>query len=299
MHKIVRSPKMKAHFHKVPIKLENSFSIRKDVAPKFGSIWHYHPELELHFVKKGEGVRFIGDNVSNFEAGEMILLGSNLPHSWRCNDNPNTNEDPANIEANIIHFLPYCLGTDFLTISECSHLNNLFETAKKGMVILGKTKIEITSLFDEAFKSKNLSRVIIFMKILHILAESDEYETIASADQFYKADQFDFERITRVCSFTLTHFKKDITLQEMAKLSNLSVTSFCRYFKLITKKTFYDFLTEIRISHSCRLLNEHEMTIQNICEECGFHNTSNFYRHFKKVVGVTPLQYKKQRHSSI
>ncbi|PMD95651.1 AraC family transcriptional regulator, partial [Siphonobacter sp. BAB-5405] len=55
---------MKPLFHKVPVKLESSFSIRHDIKPNFGTIWHYHPEIELHYVIQGEGVRFIGDNIS-------------------------------------------------------------------------------------------------------------------------------------------------------------------------------------------------------------------------------------------
>src|SRR3546814_40734 len=77
---------MKPLFHKVPTQIQSSFSVRHDVQANFGSLWHYHPELELHHVIRGKGVRLIGDNIGNFSAGEVLLLGSNLPHMWQCNE---------------------------------------------------------------------------------------------------------------------------------------------------------------------------------------------------------------------
>lgn len=94
-------------------------------------------------------------------------------------------------------------------------------------------------------------------------------------------------------SYTLSNYKKDITLEEISALSNLSITSFCRYFKMMTNKTYYEFLIEIRISHACRMLIENKESIEIICFNCGFNNVSNFYRHFKKITGFTPLEYKK------
>ena len=101
---------MKPHFHKIPPTLQSSFSIRHDIKPDFGNVWHFHPELELHYVIKGEGVRFIGDNISNFTEGEMILLGENLPHTWRCKDEYFQSNPDMNVEAMVIQFLPVCLG---------------------------------------------------------------------------------------------------------------------------------------------------------------------------------------------
>ena len=100
---------MKPHFHKVPITLENSFSIRRDIAPNFGTLWHYHPELELHYTVQGEGVKFIGDNVSNFSSGDMILLGENLPHTWHCKEEYFHEKSNLVTEALVLHFNPSCL----------------------------------------------------------------------------------------------------------------------------------------------------------------------------------------------
>lgn len=285
---------MKPHFHKVTTPLQNSFSIRHDRQPNFGRVWHYHPELELHYVIKGEGVRFIGDNVSNFSEGELILLGENLPHTWRCHEKYYQGDSSEYVEAIVIQFLPDCLGKDIFLLPETYLVPKLFEKAKKGMSIKGIARERIIHYMHTAVNATNLDRVIILLNIIKALAETEEYVPIASAHAFYKSNESETLRLNKVCTYTLSNYKKEISLEEIAAISNLSVTSFCRYFKMMTKKTYFDFLVEIRISHACRMLVEDKYPIGMICFECGFNNISNFYRHFKKVTGMKPFEYKKK-----
>lgn len=285
---------MRPHFHKVPLQIASSFSIRHDVMPNFGTIWHYHPELELHYTIKGEGVRFIGDNICNFSAGELILLGENLPHAWVCKEEYFQENPDREAEAVVLHFLPSCFGDDFLLLPEARFLPRLYEKAKKGMVIFKKTRKKLAPLILSATKAENLDRVIILLSILKILSETTDYEPITTANTFYQSNELETERLNIVCSYTLANYGKAITLEEMAALCNLTITSFCRYFKLMTKKTYYDFLTEIRISNACRLIIENKLSIVQISERCGLYNIPNFYRQFKKVTGMTPFTYRHQ-----
>ncbi|WP_207422521.1 AraC family transcriptional regulator [Desertivirga brevis] len=286
---------MKPLFHKVPVKLESSFSIRHDTKPNFGNIWHYHPELELHYIIRGEGVRFIGDNISNFSPGEIVFLGENLPHTWRCKEEYFQNNPEMEVEAMVLHFLPDCLGKFLWTLPEAYMIPKLYEKAKSGLIIQGPAKEKIIQLMYSALDATNMDRIIILLSILKTLAESDDHKTIVNGQSaFYQSNESDTLRLNKVCNYTLANYKKDITLEEIAAISNLSVTSFCRYFKLMTKKTYYDFLIEIRISHACRSLIEDKLPTEVICFDCGFNNVSNFYRHFKKVTGITPLEYKRK-----
>ncbi|MBJ6110443.1 AraC family transcriptional regulator [Hymenobacter sp. BT523] len=286
---------MKAHFHKVPVAPQSSFSVRHDQKPNFGTVWHYHPELELHYVIKGEGVRLMGDNISNFSSGEIVLLGANLPHTWRCNEEYFQGNPEKEVEAIVIQFLPECLGRYLFGLPEAYLIPKLFEKAKSGLLITGKAKAKLAPLMRQAVHATDLDRIIIFLSILKILSETTEVKTIASEHHAFKqSNESDVQRINKVCNYTLSNYKKEITLDEIASISNLSVTSFCRYFKLITKKTYYDFLIEIRISQACRQLIEDKLPTEVICFECGFNNVSNFYRHFKKITKMTPLEYKKK-----
>lgn len=286
---------MKPLFRKVPVKLESSFSVRHDINPNYGNIWHYHPELELHYNIRGEGVRFIGDNIGNFSPDEIILLGENLPHAWRCKEEYYQNNPDLDIEAIVIQFLPECLGKYLLTLPETYMIPKLYEKAKSGMIFKGATKEKIAELMRVSSQAADLDRIIILLQILKTMAETDEYTSIVNGQNaFYQSNESDTIRLNKVYNHTLTNYKKDISLEEIASISNLSVTSFCRYFKMMTKKTYYDFLIEIRISHACRFLVENKLPTEVICFDCGFNNVSNFYRHFKKVTGITPLEYKRK-----
>lgn len=286
---------MKPHFHKVPVGIENSFSIRYDVQPNFGTLWHYHTELELNYIIKGEGVKFIGDSISNFTSGDMILLGENLPHTWHCNEEYFRDDPTLKVEAFVLHFSSKCLGNDFLKLPEAYMIPQLFEQAKKGLLIYGKARRKLADLLQQALGARGIERLILMISMLRVLAETGEKETISSAYAFHtKHNAYDMLRLDRIYSYSLENYKKDISLEEVAAIANMSVTSFCRYFKTATKKSFFTFLIEIRISHACRALIEDKLPIEMICFQCGFNNVSNFYRHFKKVMGITPYKYKEK-----
>lgn len=285
---------MKPLFHKVPINIQNTFGIKHNIEPNFGKVWHYHPELELHYVVRGEGVRFIGDNISNFSSGEIILLGENLPHTFRCSDKYYQQNQELEVEAIVIQFLPDCLGKDLFSLPEAYLIPKLFEKAKKGMVLSGDTREKIAELMKKAATASHMDRLILLLSMLSVLSETTEYAPITSGYAFYHSNESDIIRLNKIYSYTLSNYKKEISLDEISSISNLSITSFCRYFKLMTKKTYYDFLIEIRISHACRLLVEDKIPTEVICFDCGFNNVSNFYRHFKKIAGMTPMDYKRR-----
>jgi AraC-like DNA-binding protein len=278
----------------IPVMMQGSFSIRHDVLPNFGTTWHYHPELELHYIIKGEGIRFIGNNISNFSAGEIILLGENLPHTWRCREEYFQPESGLNVEAIVIQFRPDCLGEHFLSLPEAHLIPQLYEKAKTGIVIKGKTRERLASLMRQAVKATDLDRIIQLLNILKLLAETEEISHIALPKQFLpESNEYATLRLNKVCSYTLSNYKKENSLEEVSSISNLSITSFCRYFKMMTKMTYYNFLTQIRISQACRLLIDDNYPTNVVCFECGFNNVSNFYRHFKRITGLTPLEYKR------
>jgi AraC-like DNA-binding protein len=285
---------MKPRFHKITPPLESSFSLKHTVSPNFGRIWHFHPELELHYIVRGKGVRFIGDNVDNFAEGELILLGQNLPHTWRCDEIYYQNYPEIVVEAIVLQFLPDCLGKTFFELPETFLISKLFEKALQGLLVVGQTKARVIQLLHQGSEAEGLERLIVFIQILKALAESKEYTTIASSHAFYKSSEKENQRLNTIYTYTLANFRREITLQEVAAITHLSVTSFCRYFKMMTKKPYYDFLIELRVSHACRMLIEDKFPIEVVCFDCGFNNVSNFYRHFRKVTGMTPLEYKRK-----
>jgi AraC-like DNA-binding protein len=195
--------------------------------------------------------------------------------------------------------LPDCLGQEFLSLPEAYQLNQLIKKAKNGLLIHGDTKRKLLNLLEATYQAENLDRISLFISILSTLAETNEYELITSSHAFYQSNQLETDRLNQIYTYTLKNYMNKISLAQIASLSCLSITSFCRYFKMMTNKTYTDFLSEIRISYACKFLIENkQLTIESISSETGFNNASNFFRQFKKTIGLTPKAYRKKYRSS-
>ncbi|MEJ6981244.1 AraC family transcriptional regulator [Pedobacter sp. P351] len=291
---------MRPRYRKVPVKLEKSFNIRRDVKPHFVGVGHYHPELELHYVVKGEGVRFIGNTTSQFSDGEIVLIGENLPHAWRSSDLYYQNNPAFEIDAIVINFVPEFLGKEFLHLPETLSIMKLFDRARMGLVFHGQTQNKLSELILSALNTCGFDRIVILLQILNLMAHTTDCRTIVNgSNMLFQRNEYDAKRLNKICEHALSNYMREIHLEEVADLCNLSITSFCRYFKTMTTKTYVDFLNEIRVSQACKLLVDDRLPAEIICFDCGFHNISNFYRHFKKVVGKTPQEYRKQYFNSL
>jgi AraC-like DNA-binding protein len=286
---------MKPHFHLIPRNLENAYLTRHHIVPNLGTVWHYHPELELHYIIRGKGVRFVGDNISNFDVGELLLLGENLPHMWRCTEEYFRKDPSIQAEAIVVQFLPDFIGQDFLQKWESEPILRLYEKAKIGLVVTGDTKKQIIELMKQTVEAEGIKMIILILTMLEILSQSKDLHPIASKQTLYQSSKEETDRLNQVIAYILNNYKNELTLEEISRVANLRTTSFCRYFKMMTKKTFRDFLIEIRISHAKRLLMENsELTTEAVGYECGFNNRSNFFRHFKAITGHTPSEYKRE-----
>jgi len=214
---------------------------------------------------------------------------------WRCNEAYFRRDPSVSAEAVVVQFLPEFLGRDFLRMPEASSLLKVYDKARTGLVIYGTTKEKIVRLMYESVDADAFGRVVLIMSMLEVLSKSQETEFIASGPWNNKSKKEDTERINKVYRYVMENYQQSISLEEIASIASLSQTSFCRYFKTMAKKTFYDFLTEVRISHAKRLLIEdQEATTEAICFECGFNNRSNFFGHFKRITGLTPVEYRKK-----
>lgn len=293
MNNFIKNGSLKPSFHKVPLKSGNSFSIRRDLHAHFDSIWHYHPEMELHYTVKGTGVKFIGDNVSNFSEGDMIFLGPNLPHTWRCAEEFFQNDPSLHVEAIVMHFSAECFGKEFFNLPETALLRDFFEASKRGFLIKDPAKSVIVNLMQKTLGSEGIDRVILLVNILKELVNAEK-SRISDFSNLSPAVDVKMSLFDSIYSYALKNYYREISLDEIASHANMSVSSFCRTFKLITKKTFTDFLIEIRVSNACRYLIEEDLDIQSVALQSGFNNLSNFYRQFKKIKGCTPLFYKNE-----
>lgn len=285
---------MKPQLLKVSIQPEHSFNIRKDEVPYFFNHLHYHPELELTLIRKGTGTRFVGDHIENFSEGDLILVGSNLPHMWRSDEVYFEGKKGLLSESTVVHFMDQFWGKSFLEMPEMKSIRELLYRAQRGIRINGNTRDQVSAKMQKLFDLNGFERVITLLQILHLIAVSKDTSLLSGIRFSFSYDEMDAERINQVYSFTLTHFQREIPLLEIAKVANVSPNSFCRYFKSKTRKTFSRFLQEIRIGHACKLLSQTDMSINQICYASGFNNLSNFNRYFKEIMQMTPREYVRQ-----
>lgn len=251
-------------------------------------VWHYHPEVELIFVCKGSGKRQIGSNISYFSDGDLVLIGSNLPHCGLTNENTNNDYEM------VIQFKPDFLGENIWETPEMQRISALLEKSKAGIVFEENIKKTVGKKIADMHEMSSLKKLLTFLEILDELATTQEYRILNAGKYYLQTQVEDNERINHIFNYVKDHFKEQISLEEIADLANMKVPSFCRYFKKITNKTFTQFVNEYRITHSLKLLAEQPLSITEVCFESGFNNFSYFNKTFKEYIKKSPSQYRKE-----
>ncbi len=274
------------------------------ISPEFGSsvlvkkheayigtncpFWHFHPEIELVYVNKGQGKRHIGSHLSYFNNSQLLLIGSNLPH------NGFTDRLTVNGSETLIQFKPEFLGEHFFNIPEMESIKLLFERAKKGILFKTETKKRIGPKIERLKDIKGLPRIVTLLEILHDLSFAEDY-TILNADGYaFETQPQDSAKVDLIYKHINENFKRHIALEEIADSVSMTVPAFCRYFKKVTGKTFTKLVNEYRVVHATKLLSESQMSITDICYECGFNNFSHFNKLFKEFTGKSASKYRRQ-----
>lgn len=288
---------MKPSYLKILHDNGTSFLVRKDIAPFWYGNLLYHPEFELMTVLEGTGTRFIGDSIANFKPGEIILLGSNLPHMWHSDDIYFQNNPELFCKSIVVQFRDDFLGTSFFEAPEIQDIKLFFERTHQGLCITGATSEIIRELmFTMSNEASRFHRLLMLFEILHKLANAQAKDLSPIASRGFVNDYTDMDayRINEIYNYVLKHYNKKIELDEIASVANISSNSFCRYFKTKTRNTFTAFLLEVRIGKACKMIIEDQHNIAQICYQTGFQNLSNFNKQFKKIMNMTPLEYKKK-----
>lgn len=283
---------MKIEKTKISSYINSAISVHTREESFFQAPFHSHPELELVYVKESFGKRIIGNSVDHFETGDMVFLGSDIPHVWLNDEIYYQNSNKLKAKAIVVYFNKDIFGPAFYEMKEAKSITTLFEKAKKGLAITGKTNTKIAKKLEVLVTKKDFEVIIGLFEILSVLSESSDYNTINIESYTPNNDIVKKDRLADVYQFINDNYKKEISLDEIAEIANLTPTSFCRMFKSKTKKNFIEYLNEIRISNACKQLIETDMSVSEIAYECGYKTVSNFNKLFKKNTGNTPKEYK-------
>lgn len=270
----------------------SSLTIQELEEPHFDPNWHFHPHYQLFTVLEGTGSRLIGDSIQQFEPGDTVFLGPDVPHLWRSDAIYFEKNSPLVTRGIVLYFKEDFLGSDFLSKPEMNPIDRLLQESKRGISYTGSTRDEIRQELKKLRNCDGFERIIQTLNLLNTLAHSTEGKPITSSGYVNTFKVSETERMQKVHNYVWQHFKDEIRLGEAASLAGMSEAAFCRYFRARANKTFTDYISEIRIAHACKLLVETQETISQIAYESGFDTLSNFNRNFKKITLQTPREYR-------
>ena len=281
---------MKLHLLNRTSLQHSSFTVSRDSYSHFLKIWHYHPELELVYIIKGTGTRFIGDGIEKFSEGDLVLIGKNLPHMWLSDEIYFEEGSGLVSEAIGIHFKEDFLGMDFLNAMEMKPIFQLIKRAGQGIKFSGLdaglvAKIKGLTVLEPFHKVMQL------VQILHNLANHEEYQLLSSPGFLNSFNKTENKSLDEIYEFMFKNFNQPIGSKDVAQIAKMNPSAFSRFFKRIHRKTFTRYLNEIRIGYACKLLIENKNNITLVCYESGFNNISNFNRHFKAIMEMSPSDY--------
>ena len=258
---------MKPLFQELPFPIDSHIHFYVEDLPHFIVPWHYHPAIEIMYITSGTGTRFVGDHVEGYFEGDVCMIGPQLPHEWR--NDPVYFDKSSGLRATCIclFFKRQIFEPNLIRLPEMNNIRELIERSRRGIKFVGKSRKKIAELISQSANETGASRVI-------------------------KSD--DFERFNKVYKYLVKNFTSPVKLEEVAALVGLTPTAFCRYFKKRTKKTFVEYLNDMRIGHAKKLLIEGNLKISTISSEAGFNNLSNFIGQFKKTTNMLPSEYQKK-----
>ena len=277
----------------IPKTSREAFRIQVDTLPYLYDKLHQHPETQIMFIEKGEGTLIAGDYVGRFSSGSLFLIGSSQPHVFRSDDiyyKPKSKILVNSISISI-YFDERYAGESFWQLDELQKVHQFLLKSGVGYRIQGETQAQLIQLIQQIILLKGISKLIHFLQLLKVLSESKELIPLSILQAHTNLTITEGKRMNDILQFTFRESHRKIKIEEVAEVANLSAEAFCRYFKVRTRKTYTNFLNEVRVSNACKMLIEKRKSIQEICYDSGFANLSHFNRTFKKVTGKTPKSY--------
>jgi len=276
-------------FAEINVPNKHSFITRKLQLGEHTAKIHSHKNFELNFIVSGAGRRIVGNHITSFEDGDLVLLGPDLPHCWEILESKK-NTPPTCI---VIHFYENIISSDFFNIPELEKVEILLKQANSGISFNGKRAKKIRTNLERLVNLHGLESYIELLNVFNLLLQVEDREYLSHTTGYSTIFTKDFDRINSVYEYVFQNIEEGIKLNEAAELLHLAPGSFCRYFKKKTNRTFIQYVKSVRIGLAAKMLAETDKQITQICYESGYNNLANFNHYFKSVMKKTPSDYRK------
>jgi YesN/AraC family two-component response regulator len=294
MKEIEGNNRIAVSLEKIEKASDSSFHTGVYKQPHFSGNWHYHPEFEILLITGGNGKRLVGDHVEDFDVNDLVLLGGYLPHAWIPDSKYLAANSEEFCESIYMQFHKNIFGTNFVDVPELKGVRKVLRLAERGLKIEGKHKEKIMELLKSVPKKSSFELLLKLLEILNLISVSD-FKQLASENYVKKSFYFKSSRVVKIHEYLMEHYKEDIPIKFCADMANMTVASFCRFFKTETQETFTSYLNKIRIDFSKKILANTDMPIKEIAYECGYNSVPYFNKQFKKIEGSSPFSYRKSQ----
>lgn len=278
-------------FERITPSARSSFAAKSFNVPRgFPFLWHYHPEVELTLIVEGAGLRFVGDSIERFERGEVVLLGSGLPHTW------SSDAGSRNHKSVVVQFLPSTWGEPFASLPEMHAITDLLARSQRGIVFGGRARRRVEEMMRRLGdqRTRPMDRLLLLLESLHELAHTRDARTLCRSSAGMKTSDRVGRRLQRVLDRVHADILDLPPQAELARSVGMSPQAFSRFFKREVGKTFVSYVNEWRIGLATRSLIETDVPITAIAVDSGFDNLSHFNRQFRRITGLTPSAYRRQ-----
>lgn len=278
---------MKAEYRSISPSPGSSFTTTLFEGKEFIASWHFHPQYELTYILGSTGIRYVGDNMGNFEYGDLVLVGSNLPHCWKT-----IGEQKEEVRCVIIQWDDAMLR-DWLHKEEFQHIKQLLDLSSRGIWFDKAIALKVESRLIALVDLPPFERLLSFLQIVQELASSGAYHFLAGEGFTTNLTVKESERVNLIYNYVKEKYSQQISLEEVSKKIGMNKDSFCRFFKKTFRKSFFEFINEYKISMASKMLIATDLTASEIGYKVGYNNLSFFNRQFHKFVKMTPSQYRK------
>jgi AraC-like DNA-binding protein len=253
--------------------------------------WHFHPEYELHLVVETAGRYFVGDFIGEFEPGNLVLTGPNLPHNW-VSDIPNGTSVP--LRGRIIQFSETFIEGTMKVFPELSALRPLLETSRRGALFGKDTAMKVAPLMEELMNAQGVRRIELFMMIAGLLARAPAVQVLTGPDYLPDPSGYMSVGINKAIAYIRENLTRPFSEADLAGIAGQSPSAFSRAFRRHTGMSLVQYVKRLRINLACQLLmSDEQAAITDICFEVGFNNLSNFNRQFLAEKGMPPSQFRR------
>lgn len=285
---------MKALPFKIPITANEAFFIQVDKQPYLYDLLHQHPEIQISIMVKGTGTLFLGNYVGEFRPCDLFIIGSNVPHVFKNDEQYYQGHDDLEAHAITVFVDRHQFAEYFLTSPETREVHDFLLNTKKCLKLTINQTSTIMDLMIDLDQLKGLAKTIRVLELIQVLSEENSYESLISESIEYDVQETEGKRLSDIIQFTMKSYQRPIHLAEVADIANMTPPSFCRFFKQRTRKSYIEFLTELRVNHACKQLLEKDLSILEIALAAGFNNMSHFNKKFREITGLTPTAFRKR-----